>query len=283
MPNNDIAVPRSTSTPTPKINSSKLSVLICSCDKFSDIWKFTETSFALNWSPCPFDVFLMTNFLDWESLIFSQIKVGPDVSWSGNLRSALSNINSQYVLLWLDDCFLSRKVESQVLLNDIDWMKKKSVKYLRLRRSDNWIRFTRAKYRKMSPNEPYRTSIFASVWDRSYLMDLLKTEQTAWQFEMENQDATSEDEFFSVNRDRFSYVHAVEKGRWKAKGLSFARRIDPKYDGTGRGVESRALRYVVKNAVVKFLYDWCPVPFRPNLLRVLATVKGWWPKNLRAR
>lgn len=253
--------------------AKNLSILICSCDKFSDVWPVAEKAFSLNWASCPFGVFLMTNLLDFDSKVFRTLKVGPDISWTSNLKSALLKIESDYVVLWLEDCFISRPVDSSALLGDVAWMKNNSVPYLRLRRTNHWGRFSINSYRMIDESEPYRTSIFASAWDRKYLLSLIQAEQTPWQFETENQIITSKSSFFEVNSSRFFYIHAVEKGLWKSAGLKFAQKIKPEFSAIGRGIEQNNMRFRLKNYVVKVSYEWCPAPFRAGFLAALANLK----------
>ena len=255
------------------ISARSLSILVCSCDKFSDVWPVTERAFELNWGSCPFDVFLMTNLLDFDSKTLRTLRIGPDESWTKNLKSALIEMKSEYVILWLDDCFLSKPVDSKTLLNDVAWMEKNAVPYLRLRRTNNWGRFSKSSYRIIDAREPYRASILASVWERKYLLSLLYQNQTPWEFETNNQITTSTRKFFEVNRNRFSYVHAVEKGLWKTSGLRFAQKLKPDFSAKDRGLEENNMRSHLKNYVVKNSYEWCPAPFRGSFLAALANLK----------
>ena len=81
----------------------KCTLLVLSFDDYAKLWdpctRRLERIFSLN-----MEFRLLTNFKDYEKNSFSAIKVGKDLGWSNNLIKALQEIDTDYVILWLDWC-----------------------------------------------------------------------------------------------------------------------------------------------------------------------------------
>lgn len=199
-----------------------ISILITSCDKFYDTWDIVSKSFSDYWPDCPYDIFLLSNESSFSHEKIRNLRIGKDQSWSLNLKKALAKIKTKYVLIWLDDVFLSQKVnncdfeliEKFIVLNDIN--------FLRLRSNPSpskWL----GDYGLIEHNALfYRVSIFASIWDIKILNDLLVDEESAWDFEIKGSIRSSKYyKFYCVKNDFFSYVHGIEKGLWKLDALNW--------------------------------------------------------------
>ncbi len=206
-----------------------ISILITSCDKFHDTWEIVTQSFIDYWPDCPYDIFLMTNEITYTHSKIKNIQVGKDESWSLNLKKALSQINSKYVLIWLDDVFLSQKVDNYHFDLIEKFIKKNSINFLRLRAipvPSKWD----GDFGEIYQNELfYRVSIFASIWDRKTLNDLLIDVESAWDFEIKGSIRSSKyNKFYCIRNEPFTYIHGIEKGLWKIDALNWlkTREID---------------------------------------------------------
>jgi hypothetical protein len=85
----------------------------------------------------------MTNYFDFDKNGIKALKVGEDKDWSSNLKKALQIINTEYVLLWLDDVFLSEKVDYSQLNDIMNFIECYNPNFLRLRPSpkpDIWVK-----------------------------------------------------------------------------------------------------------------------------------------------
>ena len=99
----------------------------------------------------------------------------------------------------------------------------------------------------IQPGSPYRTSLFASIWRRQVLVDLLKDGESAWDFELQGLvRADAYDGFYSTYKHVFSYLHGVEKGQWFPWTVRYLRRHGIAPDTSARSVMSlpEATRYV---------------------------------------
>src|SRR5207244_4479206 len=72
--------------------SNRVAILIPSCDKYSDLWQSVIQTLRLRWQACPFELFLISNYLNCNSRGVKTVKVGRDGGWSANLLNALACI-----------------------------------------------------------------------------------------------------------------------------------------------------------------------------------------------
>ena len=81
----------------------RLAILVCSCDKYEDVWNPMFEMFFKFWEDCPYDVYLLTNNKKYDNYRVKTIITGDDVSWSKAFRTALESIKEEYVLIIMED------------------------------------------------------------------------------------------------------------------------------------------------------------------------------------
>lgn len=215
--------------------SKDISILITSCDKFYDTWDKVAYSFEKYWPNCQYEIYLMTNNIDFEHPKIKNIKIGDDMTWSLNLISAIKQIKTEYVFLWLDDVFLASEMDIIILKSIEDFIISNNINFLRLRpdpKPDKWynIYFGEIKQNSLF----YRVSIFATIWKKSLLNSLLIENETAWDFELKGSIRSKiYNKFYCTKTQPFSYIHGIEKGLWKRDAIiwlnSFGFEVDLNY------------------------------------------------------
>src|SRR5688500_19945468 len=93
-------------------SSGRMAMLVVSCDRYADMWEPCFRLLDKYWPDRTFDVYLMTNFLDFEWPGVKVIKGVRDVSYADNLRMALAATTGEWVLLWLEDLLVSAPVDN---------------------------------------------------------------------------------------------------------------------------------------------------------------------------
>lgn len=186
-----------------------------SCDSFSDVWNPFFKSFHHYWKDCDLKTFLLSNEKECEELNVKTIKVGDDVSWSDNLIKAIDNIKNEYVLLLLDDLFIVNKVSSNYFDKISKWIDLNSPNYLRLTIShkpeifDNFVGL-------LPKKTPYKTSLMPCIWKKSILKEILKSGESAWDFEIKGSVRASKyDNFYALQKNLIDYDNAIIKGSWQ--------------------------------------------------------------------
>lgn len=126
---------------------------------------------------------------------FKQFAVGQqsNYSWSGGLRHYLEQIDDEFVLLMLEDYYLDKDVEINVIasLQNLMLTHNNIVKIdltddrMKVEHKD-WGKHLSSKQFDMiesSVNSPFLASVQAAIWRRDFLIDILNNKDNAWQFE----------------------------------------------------------------------------------------------------
>lgn len=215
-------------------------VLIVSCDKYKDLWGPCITLFRRFWSNCPYPIYVLSNTEAAEFPNVSSIVTGSDISWSDNLHIALDTISEQYVLLYIEDLFLTKEVNSSAVESLIERCISEHWNYLRLnptpkgdRRIDNTVS-------SISPGSVYRSSVVFSVWKKDVLSSLLKEGESAWDFEEIGTKRTDAlDGFYASNDTLLHASNTVIKGVWELEALNAVRKLGIEPDIHSRRVMTR--------------------------------------------
>ena len=163
-----------------------LCILMPSCDKYNSLWPFTQKEIAKNKILNKLNFYLSTNTLN--SKYGETIKVGRGKKWGDDILHAIERIDEEYILILLDDLLINEEtIDNDFLeyivknLETIDpdfiglvnFMKKEgdkgdSSKYI-IKKISKWI--------------PYRCSLMPAIWRKSTLKELVKSSESAWEFE----------------------------------------------------------------------------------------------------
>ena len=198
--------------------SETCSVLVSSCDAYSDLWTPFFNLFWRNWPDCPYRVYLGTNWAHHDDQRVRTLNAGDDESWSKNLRFFLNQIGSEYVLLLLEDFFLTRRVSTEAVAKNVSALRALNGTALRLfpnpppdNRVDGYESIG-----SIHRFAPFRVSAQAGIWKRESLLALLRDEENAWEFERKAtvRSRGSASGFYCTLQPILPYVHVVEQGRW---------------------------------------------------------------------
>lgn len=199
--------------------SDRCSILIPSCDAYSDLWKPFFTLFFKYWPDCPYPVFLGSNTEDCRDSRVRMIYAGHGKNWSNRVREQLENISSRYVLMMLEDFFLRGPVQTERVedcLSALETLQGHSIR-LTAKRGRLTPVDGAADIGWVPSNEPYRVTTQAGVWNRESLLRLMRPDESIWQFEINGSDraGAAEGNFLRVRHSVLDYGrHVVERGKW---------------------------------------------------------------------
>jgi hypothetical protein len=224
-----------------KSDTLNTAVIVASHDGSQDLWAPLLTLFKQFWPDCPFPIYLVCNNAEYRSPGVTTIAVGPDRSWSDTLLAALRSIPEEYVLLWIDDHFVSRPVKAEEILAAVKAFQKVSGNYLRLQSLPKPNARFNSYFGIVQKGAIYRTSTVASLWKKSVLAQLLKPGESAWDFEiLGTVRSNNYDGFYSVWHDCFQIENLLIKGRiWPASQRRIERSLGRPLN-LGRPAMSRA-------------------------------------------
>lgn len=233
---------------------SEMAILISSCDKYQDVWDPFFSFFFKYWSDCPYNVYLLTNHLEYDHPKVKSICVGDDRDWSSSFRKAINAIPEQYLMVLIEDYLLLNDVNTGEIKEIFDYMIKSEVAYFRLFPCPGPGEITDSignhKIGTVSPGEPYRTSLQAAIWDKALIDKILIDGETAWEFEIDGTKRSDamDDKFMSISRESmdslpFNYFcTAVVKGYWVKKAVQLCKKHGVKVDTKARPVETGLIR-----------------------------------------
>ena len=241
-------------------------LLAVSCDNYSDLWNPFFTSLFKFWPNCNLDVHLLSNHKSYENGRVSSIVVGDDISWSDNLLKCLNNLHKEYVLIFIEDCMLNKKVDNLYFKKLISWVDEHSPNYLRLN-----ISHKPDYYDDLVGSIPiktaYKTSTLPCLWKRTVLQELLKPGESAWDFEIFGSvRAYKYGKFFAVYNSLFSFENGVIKGKWRKSTLKKLKQRGVKIDTSSRDTMSSIEELLYQMRVTRsVLFNQLPNFFRRSL------------------
>jgi len=194
----------------------KFAILVVSCDKYSDLWDpFFELFFKF-WPDCPFNIYLLSNYKITNYQKVKTINIGEDISWSDNLYKGLNLLKEDYVFLLLEDLFFIDFVNTDKILNLFKLALSINVCYLRFRPDPKPDKKYNELIGVVSKGTVYRATSAVCIWEKEILSKLLKTNETAWDFEIIGSVRSDEyDNFFSTWEKYFYLTNGCIKGKWQ--------------------------------------------------------------------
>lgn len=243
----------------------RVAMLVVSCDRYSDMWEPCFTLLDRYWPDRDFDVYLMTNFRDFEWPGVRVVKVGEDVAYADNLRAAIQHVRHDWILLWLEDLLLCSPIDNARVMSIIAHAQRQEAGYLKLSQ-DMPLSYDAPEGDEVGPLPTgirYRTAIGASLYHRPTLQRLLVPGASAWDLDRSYASDELPGPFLaltpaSVRKPPVPYVNALIKGRWSFGAVpfltseGFGARLGARKRETFRGLLYRKL-FVLRLAVMRSL------------------------------
>lgn len=210
----------------------KNSIIVSSCDAFMDCWEPFIYSVKKYWQDMPCEMYIVSNHLSIDDEKVKFIKVGDDKGWASNLKVALREIESEYILYLQEDYWLVRTVDTDKFLSQIDYCEKNGVDYLRLNIpfSDN-TNIDNLHAACSLDKDKYGICLQAAIWKKATLEQLLIEGWSGWDYEakacryvIDNNIAINAQVVLSGADDIILYYvdgTAVRKGKWTRPGAAF--------------------------------------------------------------
>lgn len=215
----------------PTNKCSDTAFVVVSCDKYSTLWEPFFTCLSKYWPDCPFDKFLVSNHLDVSDKSVTVVKIGDDKSYSDNLRIALEQIDYEWIILWLDDVFISDNVQTERLIHILTHVKQSGAVYLKLA-ADMPMAYLPDPGEEVGPlpkGIKYRSAIGCTLYKKNTLLKLLTPKASAWDLDRSTIADGLPEPFYALTPSAslnppIKYSHLLIKGRWLIDSLPFLRR-----------------------------------------------------------
>lgn len=165
------------------MKNNTTSVLIFSCDAYSDIWYPFFTLFFRYWD-CPYPVYVASetkicSFPGVETILSG----GP---WTARMREALEKIDSDLVICMCEDMFFRRSVRQEIIDLCRGYMAtEEDIACFNFEKEYDWVMPSPYQDFGRKPlGNHYQKSCQPTLWRRSALIELMRENQSAWEWEM---------------------------------------------------------------------------------------------------
>lgn len=230
-------------------DNKDLSILIVGFDGYKDVWDIDIHLLNKYWSNRP-KTYLATSVLRPEYNDVEIIPAGEGSEWSRKAYNALKVIKTRYVLLLLEDFFVSSPVDNALILDSLQLIKDNDIKFyqvlVQLIKS-SWEKgdsFQGNKHIKIIPHDKkYPINLQAAIWDREFLLETIgEGNYNAWQFEIkqiviENLNV-GKIEYLIDNRNILNIEHTIVQSKYLRAPLKRLLKNEPQIDISDREILS---------------------------------------------
>ena len=264
-------------------------IIISTCQKFSDLWEANVLLLNRNWKDRGMKTWLVTDEpVERELNGVELVCAGTDTEITQRLETALHRITSKYILLTLDDYFLTVPIDSRAIQYALSVMEAEDLDYLRLLpatpgnlRREGAVEFSEYPgfFLRDVHTGNYKISLCPGIWRTDFMRKTLGTVRNAWEYEVSLTPMAREMNARCAisNHNEFPYLDVVRKGKILRKADRYFRK-DPILQ-TDRKVMSAAEDF--KFALRGKLHYWLPKPLLNLLKRLLGKLgmKFYSPAN----
>lgn len=165
----------------------KLSLVVHSCDKFSDLWDAHFTLLNKNWADRDIDTFLVTdNATDCAFAGVEVISAGEGKEITERITAALPKIKTEYVLVTLDDYFDIYPISNQKIENLVEIMEKEKLDYICIfDRPKTTVKYKDYKdLYEVDLTKDYRVNLYPGIWRKDFMAKTIREPLNAWMYEV---------------------------------------------------------------------------------------------------
>lgn len=222
---------------------AECAVLVPSCDAYADLWRPFFTLFWRHWADCPFPVHLGVNEGGFADPRVRTLPGAHGTNWTNRVRDQVTTLRAPYVLLMLEDFFLQAPIDTLAVARHLRALRDLGGHMVRLvaRPGPRASVPGHEDIGDIPPGTDYRVSTQAAIWRRESLLDLMRTGETIWEFELRGSRRSDAHAggYYAVWRDALTYRHhVVERGKWFPWAARRFGRMDIGCDFTRRQVMS---------------------------------------------
>ena len=245
-----------------RTSNNNLTLIVCSCDSYSDVWYPYFVLFKENWKDFSYPIILNTETKTYShnglSIKCLQLFLNQDlknVSWTDRMIETLKHVDSDYVMLTCEDNFIVSPVDQAAFERAFDIIKKhrriSMLSFAGKLRSDEktkWI----GDFGRISMRKRYRVVLDTAIWRKDALLRNLIPGESPWEFEINGTERALWDftEYYRYkNYDEFNDAKpiidvpftsargiGITGGKWRWNNPDLFKRYNISFDFSERGI-----------------------------------------------
>ena len=153
-----------------------LSVIIGTCDSYSELWETFQICFNKYWKHDTENIFITEEKVvkNYTETNFKTFKAGKN-QWGKRIIEGVNSCKNEYILFLLEDYFLNYHYSSEDINNWIFDCKKHKINRLQISPSGHQIykNVENMKYHQISEKSDYLISLQPSIWSKEFLLRTL--------------------------------------------------------------------------------------------------------------
>ena len=209
----------------------KVTILVNSCDKYSDLWTPFFTLLYKYWPGCDLEILLNTETKNYRfnglNIDRCPTQFGAETSYGLRMITTVSNIKTDYLLLLLDDFFIRRLVDVEKLKDIIGWMDcdDNIACFNFAANNDNSVNDEKYDgYVLMNQKCAYKLNLQAAIWRTEKFLSYWSVEDDPWKWELFVNFTTFDmnDKFYTISDKTNAPIYygyndlgmGVYRGKW---------------------------------------------------------------------
>lgn len=250
-----------------------MTMLILSCDNFSDLWEGHINLLNQNWPDRDIETMIVTDAATNKS--FPGIKIivaGKECAWSERLAYAIRQVETEYIFVTLDDYFLIKKVPEVKIRELLEIMDRESLDYVRLFPRPKSATMGRvANYRKIhwiDTGINYSVNLYSGIWRKDFIASTVRAPKNAWQFEVLLHKRAQEYHAKCVVslRNEFQILDVVRKGKLLHNAVRYFKKHPHLYSGDR---EVNTWKYEIDLGIQTLAARYLPAPLKKKAKKIM--------------
>lgn len=244
-----------------------VSILVVGYDGYIDVWNHFFELMNKYWVDRP-KTYLATSELTPKYANVEVINAGVDSEWSKRAYIALDYIKTPYVILMLEDFFITDYVNNDLVKKSLELVQKDHIKFYQI-----LVQLIKQTWEKGKPykgdkhihiipeNKKYGINLQAAIWDTEFLKEKIgRNNYNAWKFEMNQLNGekynVNKIEYLIDDRNILNITHAVVQSSYLRSAVKKMKKIGCDIDLNER--KELSLKEDFKYNLKLFMYSITP-------------------------
>lgn len=164
---------------------SNLSLIIASCQSYSDLWSNNLLLLDKNWPNHP-QTFLISDGRGLYDLVAPKQLLIINGNMTNRIIESLKMIQTEYIVFSLDDYFITKKVNVGKIDFILNYMMENGIDYCGFSRNKHGRidKIKNTQLSKLRLEHTYDVNLYLSIWKKDSLIKCLKADEDIWKAEV---------------------------------------------------------------------------------------------------